>query len=72
MHISKNELKRLASLMIDHDIKDKKALANELGVCRQYVSRLMNGVDPYWTLRQRIADHFKVPYKSLWDLRKAA
>lgn len=72
MTITKTELKKLWSLMVDHDIKNKQQLANAVGAARSSVSLLMNGHHEFPRIRQRIADHFNVPYNSIWNSKKAA
>lgn len=70
--MTKNELKKLSALMIDNDLKTYQDLANALGVSRQYVSALINGIYPHWTLRKQIASFFKVDYTNIWEASKAA
>jgi DNA-binding XRE family transcriptional regulator len=70
--MTKKELKQLSALMIDHELKDNQALANAIGVSRQYVSALINGIHPHWKLRQQIADHFNVPYNAIWESKRKA
>lgn len=64
--ITKGELKRLSSLMIDHDIKNQSDLARAVKSSRQGMNKLFNGEHEFPRLRQKVADYFSVPYGSIW------
>lgn len=66
MYITKDELKRLTLLMIDHDLYTNKDLAEAVGVHRTYVSALTTGRHRCIPLRKKIARYFGVSYYRLW------